>query len=86
VRTAAALGGIGAALGGVLAVLLHYLTHRQRLRSGYYPLDDLDGGKFLVHPNWWPLTALCLVGGLGCGLLVALGRWIRRRRLAAVSR
>jgi hypothetical protein len=73
VRVAAVLGGLGAILGAVLAVLVHFLTRRQPYGSVYVDLTSVDNGSFLIHPHWWPLTGLCVAGGLAVGLAAALG-------------
>ena len=69
--------GAGAALGAVVAVLTHFLSHTlpREYTIGVSQMGNrvsLQAGPPLVHPSWWPTILVAVVVGAAVGLAVAV--------------
>jgi hypothetical protein len=73
-------GVIGAALGALVAVVTHFLSHTlpSHYEVGFWQLGDTVnvGSPPVVHPSWEP----ALVIAVGIGAAVGLGAGIAARR------
>jgi hypothetical protein len=75
------LAGIGAATGGLVAVLVHFLTWQvargEHGFQGYASLNQLGVVQHPTHPGWSIMLALCV--GVGVGVVVGvLAGWTIR--------
>lgn len=92
-RIVTLLAGIGAGLGAVVAVAVHFLTAQDPAaiyHGRYVPMDGLSRPKAYestlsisydtVHPGWLPMLPLYIGGGLLVGVAagLVLARWRSR--------
>jgi ribose/xylose/arabinose/galactoside ABC-type transport system permease subunit len=89
-RIVAALGVVGAGLGGVVALLAHFMSHT--LPSHYYVgfsqagADVELGSPPLVHPSFMPALPLAMATGLAIGAVLGVVAWRLNLRVARDGR
>jgi hypothetical protein len=84
------LAGIGAIVGGVVAVLVHFLTWQvargEHGVQGYASLNQLAVVLRPTHPGWPTMLALYIGLGFAVGVLAGWTIWSLGREVKLVRR